>query len=200
MTIVVALKDEMNKRIIVGADNQGTSGQISLKYGSKIFDLNIPIVDGYGEILKFEKLYVAVSGNYWIINYLKYGFDIPPMDKEEDFLYYLYNQFFLSLGDCLTESRLVHFNSGVLDSGVGMLFVFRDNIYHVYDDFSIMECVECFDVDGSGYEVALGSLYTNLNFHKGMDYVKIVKQAVLSCAGLSIYCDDEVDVKIINYI
>lgn len=199
MTVVVALKDERNQRIIIGADNQGTSGQISLKYGSKIFYLNIPIVDGYGEVEKFEKMYVAVSGNYWIINYLKYGFDIPPMDKNEGFLYYLYNQFFLSLGDCLSESRLVAFNSGVLDSGVGMLCVFRDKIYHIYDDFSILESVENYEVDGSGYEVALGSLYTNINFHKGMDYVKIVKQAVLSCAGLSIYCDDEVDLRIVKY-
>ncbi len=196
----MALKDRVNKRIIIGADNQGTSGQISLKYGSKIFDLNIPIVDGYGEIIKFEKLYVAVSGHYWIINYLKHGFDLPFMDyNEEDFIYYLYNQFFLKLGDCLSENRLVSFNNGLLESGVGMLFVFRDKIYHVYDDFSVIECVEDFEVDGSGCEIALGSLYTNINFHRGMDYVKIVKQAVLACAGLSIYCDDDIDLKIVNY-
>lgn len=199
MTVVVALKDEKNNRIIIGADNQGTSGQISLKYGSKIFYLNIPIVDGYGDVIKFEKLYIAVSGNYWIINYLRYGFDVPVMDCNEEFIYYLYNHFFLSLGDCLSESRLVAFDRGVLDSGVGMICIFRDKIYHIYDDFSILESVENFEVEGSGYEVALGSLYTNLNFHKGMDYVKIVEQAVLSCAGLSIYCDGDIDVEIVNY-
>ena len=28
---------------------------------------------------------------------------------------------------------------------------------------------------------------------KGMDYVDIVKQAILSCADKTIYCDDEID-------
>lgn len=199
MTVIVGLKDVENKRIIIGADNQGTSGQIYVKGGRKLFSLDIPIVDGYGEIIKFEKLYIGLSGCYWLINYLKYGFDIPPMDSNEEFLYYLYNSFFIMLSNCLVESRLVSNDGNVLDTESGMLFVFNGKLYQVFYNLSVMECVEDYAVEGSGFEVAIGSLYTNLHFHKDMDYVDMVKQAILSCADKTIYCDDDIDLEIIEY-
>ena len=198
LTVIVALKDKERNRIIMGADNQGTSGQICIKGGKKIICLDIPIVDGYGDVISFEKVYIGLTGNYWLVSYLEYGFDIPPMDCNDDFLYYLYNSFFILLSNNLMERSLVSNDGNILDTESGMLMVFKGKIYQVFYNLSVMECVEDYAVEGTGFEVAIGSLHTNLNFHKGMDYVDIVKQAILSCADKTIYCDDEIDLEVIK--
>ena len=197
LTIVIALRDAKNNRIIMGADNQATLGQVCYKGGKKLFSLDIPIVDGYGDILKFEKLHIGLSGNYWLINYLQYGFDVPFMDSNVDFLHYLYNSFFVSLSDALSSKMLLPIYDSELDSESGMLMVFEGRIYHIFSNFSIMEVVEDFEVEGSGSEVAVGSLATNLMF--GIDdRLEMVRQAVLVCGRSTIYCDDDVELSIID--
>lgn len=198
MTIVIALKDEDNKRIIMGADNQATAGQLCYKGGKKIIALEVPIVDGYGEVLKFERLHIGVSGNYWLINYLLYGFDVPMMDSNWDFIYYLYNAFFVSLSQELSSSNLIPVYDGELDSEAGMLMVFEGKIYHIFNNFSVMEVVEEFDVEGSGSEVAIGSLSTNLMFGGG-DRLDMVRQAILVCGKNTIYCDEDYDIDVIKF-
>ena len=197
LTIVIALRDVENKRIIMGADNQATMGQLCYKGGKKLFSLDIPIVDGYGDILKFEKLHIGFSGNYWLINYLMYGFDVPLMGNNVDFVHYLYNDFFVSLGDALSSRMLLPIYDSELDSESEMLMVFEGKIYHIFSNFSVMEVVEEFGVGGSGSEVAVGSLSTNLMFGVD-DRLEMVRQAVLVCGRNTIYCDDDVELSIID--
>lgn len=199
MTIIIALKDKKNKRIIIGADKQGTLGQCKVKVPTKIFSLPVDIVDGYGEVIDTAKIHIGISGYGFLKHFLQYGFNIPQMNEHQEFIEYLYQTFLPCLREVLTENQLVDVNNNSLDTESYMIMVFKGEIYRVENNFGVDVIDEEYYINGSGYEVALGSLYTNLTFHNNLNRIEIVKQAIRAASATTIYCSGEVDLKVINY-
>ena len=200
MTIIIALKDKKNKRIILGADAQTTRGQEIGLPVNKLIEIPIDVVDGYGELIFTEILHIAVCGWAFLNSFLQYGFEPPLMNEQQSFIEYLYNNFLPDLKNILQEDNLIKLDSNVSDSDSAFIFVFQDKLYSINDKFAIDYMVDDdYLVNGSGREIAIGSLYTNLNFNKDLDYKDIVEQAIISSGANSIYCDTNVNVKIIEY-
>lgn len=197
MTIIVALKDKENNRIILGADKQSTCGQIIHKSPSKIIELPITVKDE--ESIEKKKLHIGLCGYAFMKSFFQHGFEIPSMNKKNNFIEYLYQKFFPKLRKALTDNSLVIIKDGQLDTESGMLFIFDNEIYCIGSNFCIDILDNDFYVDGSGWQVATGSLYTNLKYHSDMDKIEMVKQAILSAGENTIYCDTDVEIKIIEY-
>ena len=86
----------------------------------------------------------------------------------------------------------------VFDSESGMIIVYKDNIYEIFSRFSISLNDE-YAVTGSGWQLAIGSLYTNLHFNKYIPREEMVRQAIITCGVNTIYCDNNVNLKVIDY-
>ena len=199
MTIVIALRDEKNERIILGADSQSTQGQLIHKGSSKIFSIPIDMMDEYGRIISRKEIHIGFSGNMFFHTFLEYGFDIPKMKYDEDFIEYLYKAFFPTIQENATAQQLVEVQDNQIDTGSSLIMVFEGNIYHIQYNLGVNLLDDDFLIVGSGYEVALGSLCTNLKYHSKSDYEEIVKQAILVTGENTIYCDENVQIKIIEY-
>lgn len=199
MTIIIALKDEENKRIILGADKQSSCGQIIYKSSGKIISVPIQIEDEYGKKLRKTEINMGLCGYAFLKSFFQHGFDIPNKEKNENFIEYLYKKFFPQFREALNNNQLVRVKDGMLNTESGMIFVFEGEIYLIGSNLCVDILNNEFYVDGSGWEVATGSLYTNLNFHKEMDKKEIVEQAIISAGENTIYCDTDVQIKEINY-
>lgn len=199
MTIVIALNDKQNKRIILGTDKQATWGQLIFNTNDKIIELPIDITDGYGNVFETETLYIGFCGLLYLSSFLKYGFEPPVMNEKQKFIEYLYNNFLPELKGLLYDDNLVEVNNNVTDIESGLILIFKDKVYNVSSRFGVNVLEEEYIVEGSGRQVALGSLCTNLTYNPNLDYKKMVEQAIKVCGVNTIYCDDQVNIKIIKY-
>lgn len=200
MTIIVALKDKENKRIILGSDKQATTGQMKFKTENKIIEKEIEITDGYGEIITTKKMHIALCGFLYLTEFLVHSFIPPSMSEKQDTMDYLYNDFFPELRGLLLEDNLIELDSNVTNTEAWLILVFEGEFYSVSPRFAVNSHThQEFIVDGSGEQVATGSLYTNLNYHKDTDKIEMVKQAIKSCGANTIYCDTDTNIKIIKY-
>lgn len=196
MTIIIALKDKFNDRVILASDRQSTTGQIKTSNVDKIVTITVDVNDGYNNTVRKDKIYIGISGYVFLINYLRYTFKAPPISEKQDFVDYLYNDFLNQLRTELTDKNLLGKREDVFQSESGMIIVHNGEIYDVYSRFSV-SLVDEYAVTGSGWQLAIGSLYTNLHFHKKMDREDMVRQAIISCGVNTIYCDNNVNLKII---
>lgn len=199
MTIVIALKDKQNKRIILGTDKQATWGQLIFNTNDKIIELPIEITNGYGETIETETLYIGFCGLLYLSSFIKYGFEPPVMNEQQKFIEYLYNNFLPELKGLLHEDNLVEVNNNVTDIESGLILIFKDNVYSVSSRFGVDILEEDYLVDGTGRQVAIGSLCTNLTYNSNLDYKEMVEQAIKVCGTNTIYCDEQVNIKIIKY-
>lgn len=195
MTIIVALKDEKNKKIYLGADRQGTSEEVSFSdFGCKLLKMEIPLYDE-----KIDEMYLAFSGSAFLHQYLWNVFKAPVYNEIMNFTEYLYTCFFKELKDDLIEQKLIYDDSGVLDSEAGIIIVHGESIYNVYSDFTVVESPRKYAVSGNGYKIALSVIENNLEFHQDMDYRKIVEEALYTTGKLNIYCNTDYDILTIDY-
>lgn len=199
LTILVALKDKKNNRIILGTDKQVTTGSVKELIHNKIVTVNIPVVDGYGEKIRTDKCHIAIAGYVYINNFIEYAFNAPPMDNNMIFIEYLQKKFLKKLREELTNQNLAEVNSNQFDSESGFLIVYDDEIFVIDFNFGVCTINDEYSVNGSGFEIALGSLYTTKKVKPSIGAVKRVKLAVKSAIEYDVYCGGEVDIKIINY-
>lgn len=195
MTVVVALKDEEHRKIFLGADRQGTSGDVAFEnFGCKLLKIEIPLSDG-----NIDSMYMAFSGSSFLHSYLWNVFQAPIFLIEDNFVNYLYSQFFKELREELMELNLMSVYDGVGDSEAGLIIVHGEDMYHVYEDFSVVKSPRKYAIDGSGYKFALSVIENLLFFHRDMDYKQIVEEALYTTGKLSIYCNTDYDVLTIDY-
>lgn len=199
MTIIIALKDTQNKRIILGADKQVTYGDTVQKVSTKIISIPVNITDGYGEIIDTKKMHIAISGYPHLASFLQYGFPVPDMDDNQDFIEYYYQTFIPAFHKAATGIDFLKYSSSRMDTGGDLLLIFKGQVYNIDFNMGVNLLDNEFYVAGSGYEIATGSLYTNLKFHSEMNRVDMVKQAIISVGETNLYCDSDVEVKVINY-
>lgn len=199
LTIAIALKDIKNNQIIIGTDKQATCGQVIYKTNDKLIEVPIDIIDGYGETIDTKTFHIALSGNLYLGSFLSHGFVVPPLDENQKFMDYLYQDFLPSLRQILQEDNLIAIDNNISDMESSFIIVFDDEIYNVNYRLGIDIIEQEYLVIGSGTQMAIGSLYTNLNYHNDISYKEIVKQAIETCGENTIYCDSNPVIKIIKY-
>lgn len=198
MTIIIALKDKQNNRIIFGSDRAETLGQYTETCPCKIITKEITIIDGYYNEIDKTQVYIGASGRGFLINYLEHVFALPDMDEQQDFIEYLYNNFLEDLRGELLDKKIVGTRNEVFNSESNFIIIYKDEIYEISSDFSIHKVEKDYTAIGSGWLLAIGSLYTNLHYHSRLDRVEMVRQALTTCGVNTIYCDTNLDLKIID--
>lgn len=195
MTVIIALKDEKNKKIYLGADRQWTGGDMSYRnFGCKLLKVEIPIDND-----SIDEMYIAFSGSAFLHQYLLNVFQAPVWDADYSFINYLYNQYFFELKQQLLEQQLIKKDKELLDSEAGLILIHDENLYEVYYDLSIVESPRKYVVSGAGYKIATAIIENDLKFHQDMDYKKIVEEALYTTGELNIYCNTDYDILTIDY-
>ena len=198
MTILIALKDKKKNRIIFGSDRQESQGILCNVCKNKIISKPVKIIDAYFNEIDTKTIHIGLAGSGTIGEFLKYNFTPPDMNEKQDFMEYLYDEFLDELREILLTKKLTGTNNEVFNSNSNLLIIFEGEIYEVFSNFSVSKRTTGYGVVGAGYEIAVGSLYTNLHYHPELDRVEMVKQALTTCGVNTIYCDTNLDIKIID--
>ncbi|MBQ2653291.1 MAG: hypothetical protein IJF83_07035 [Methanobrevibacter sp.] len=200
MTVIIALKDKKNKRIIFGSDRQYSQGIIKGVCKNKIITKKVNIIDAYYNELDTREIHIGLAGPGFIAEIIEYNFTAPDMNEKQTFMEYLYDEFLEELRQILIDKKLSGTSNEVFKSGSNILIVFDDEIYEIFSNFSVSKIPDEYAVAGAGFEIAIGSLYTNLHYHPDLDRVEVVRQALTTCGVNTIYCDTNLDIKTIDYI
>ena len=198
MTIIIALKDNKNKRILFGSDRAQTCGQIKETCSNKIISKEIKIIDAYYNELDTREVHMGFAGAGFLMDYIDHVFTLPDLNEQQDFIEYLYNDFLDTLRTELMDKKILGTINDIFDSESQLLIIYNGEIYEIASDFSI----HCVDRDyaaiGSGTRIAIGSLYTNLHYHSHIDRYDMIKQALTACGVNTIYCDTNLDIQTIQ--
>lgn len=199
MTIGIALKDKENKRIIIGSDRQSTLGD-DIKFATpnkKHVCKEVKIIDGYYNHIDTKEIYFAFAGWGFLSGFMKYTFEIPDMKENQNFIEYLYNDLLECFRQQLMDKKLLGTRDDKFRSESNVLIIYDGEIYELDSNFGVNKIKE-YAVIGSGWKVAIGSLYTNLHYHPEVDKKEMVKQAIISCGVNTIYCDTNADITVIE--
>lgn len=198
MTIGIALKDKENHRIILGSDKQSTLGDIkTVSSEPKQVTCEIKIVDGYYNHVDTKEIHFLFAGWSFLKGFMKHTFEIPDIQENQDFIEYLYNDLLECFRQQLLDKKLLGTNDEKFSSESDVLIIYDGEIYELDSNFGVNQRRD-YGVIGSGWKVAIGSLYTNLHYHSYLDKEDMVKQALIACGVNTIYCDTNMDIKIIE--
>jgi len=198
MTVIVAIKDEKNNRIILGTDKLVNYAYTKDVITSKIVDINIPVIDGYGELIRNDKCFIAISGAAYMISFLEYGFEAPSFPNNMEFIEYLHKHFLPCLRTELVDRQLTEEYNQQFDSGCAFVIVYNDEIFNIGVNFGVFPIKE-YVVEGAGYIEALASIYTSSKLNPNIGAVKQVELAIETALHHNIYCGGESDIRIIDY-
>ena len=183
MTIGIALKDKEKNRIIIGSDKQSTAFDIQTTIpGKKYVTKEVKIVDGYYNHIDTKEIHFLFAGWGFLKSFMKYTFEIPDMQENQNFIEYLYNDLLECFRQELLNKKLLGTNDDKFDSEGNVLIIFDGEIYELDSNFGVNRL----------------SLYTNLHYHPHTDKKDMVKQAIITCGVNTIYCDTNADINIIK--
>ena len=189
MTIIIGIKDKKNTYL--ATDSQWTKGQIKGKC-DKIFVKELKVIDSDGQIKNIEKIYFAETGDLVNGEWVKYVFDLPDkLDTETD-IEYLINSLCYNLRKNMLNTGLIEEINSKVKTNIWFTIVYNKKIYQINNRCGLFIPKEDYVVDGSGEEIALGSLYTTKN--SKLTVKERIKLAVESCDYHSIYVDGEVNI------
>ena len=97
----------------------------------------------------------------------------------------------------LMDKKLLGTQDDRFSSESNIIIIYDGEIYEISSNFGVNTLKE-YGVIGSGWKVAIGSLYTNLHYHPHLDKVEMVKQALIACGVNTIYCDTNTDIHVIE--
>ncbi len=153
MTCIIGYKDKKNNKVYIGADSCVSNG-VSKHIAN----------DGF-KVFKSEKnnnILMAICGTVRAAQTLKYGFDFPTENelllKEESFdEKYIVTKIIPKLQNMFEKQRVLEKDNFVR---LGFLLAYKDKLWTIDYDFSVMEYTDDYLVDGSGCYFAEGSLHT----------------------------------------
>ena len=209
MTIIIALKDKRNHEIILGSDKFTTSGEIKhdescnklvRKYVKGVNDN----LDGYLEkycVDIYQDVYIdiAFAGDISVLEYINHVFEPPkytPSLERDLTTKYMLTKFIPALKDGIKQ--WCHLGDSE-DMNSNLIIVMNGHIYEVFANFKCMEVHSDFVCSGFAHEIAIGSLYTNLHFHKNMDKKEMVKQAIIATGQYDVFSGINSNIKTIKY-
>lgn len=196
MTVIAVLKDGIDT--VIGTDSMTTIGNIkSDKLANdeqgKFIVKKIPC---YGETS--IKIVIGLAGDPVLNRYINLVFTPPRYDLKKDFYTYLLDKFVPAFKKLLTDKHYIKKDHEKPDNEASLLIIHNNTIFEMYSDFSIYKYGANFMTTGSGWQVAIGSLYSTDDIKDSEERVRMAVQAAIDH---TVYCGGKVWVnKVSNLI
>jgi len=116
------------------------------------------------KIYKKGEFIFGCAGSWRLIDLMGYRFEPPRIHPDDDIDRYMRVDFIDALRECFSEAGLTETENGVESFEGSFLVGYKDRIFEVQNDFSVLSCPDWGYAIGSGEEVAMGSLFTTKNF------------------------------------
>ena len=143
---IVKTLEDGTKRIVMGGDSAATSSQDQvILHDDKVFT-NGPYIMGHTWTYRMGQL-------------LRYAFTPPIPNENEDVKAFLCTKFIHELKKCFAENGWLQ-KEKEQESGGIFLLGYKDRLFKIQPDFSVLESVDEYAACGSGENIALGSLYS----------------------------------------
>lgn len=181
MSVVIAIKDKENNRIVMGADKQGSQDNLKVGNMSKIFKL-----DGY------ENICVGSVGMLNILQAVQYSDNL--IDRATYYegnidSKYLFNEFYPNIKSMLVDTGRLKAEDYTEPLENQFVVAINDKMWLVDGDGGVMEGDE-YIVIGSGEEVAIGSLEATKT-----DLPKVrIEKAIKACSENTLYVNNKIDI------
>ena len=187
MTCIVAIKNEINNKIVIGCDSAMVSGpnSINISDESKVVIKTVPTINANEKGIGSRNLLVGFTGAPRPLYMLKYH-TLPIHNTDDisdrEYLATLFTDSLISILEnkkCITTE-----DEGVSGADAEFLIVYNGNIYKMDEVFFIYPIGREYTSIGSGAEFALGSLYTPLDDY----YFDITYQCLIALDAASNFC------------
>lgn len=161
MTCIVGIVDKKNKRVVMGADSQGTAGtNKSIRKDVKIFK--------NGEFL------IGGTSSFRMIQLLRFSFK-PPEIRSNDIYEYMCTDFITAIRDCFKQNGYIQKYTDGDEKGGTFLVAHKNRLFKVQNDFQVGETYNGLDACGCGQDFALGALLSIINDKNKTPEQKILK-------------------------
>lgn len=161
MTCIVGITDPKTKKIYIGADSTASDGW-------RKSDLITPKV-----FILQNKFLIGFTTSFRMGQVLQYDFTPPPHKRGSSVDKYMVSVFIKALRKCYLDSGFASKNNEK-ERGGECLIGYKGHLFRIQDDYSVLETLHYYDAVGSGYLVALGSLYTSITNSKKSNKQKIL--------------------------
>ncbi len=144
-------------RVFIGADSLGSGNGVKQAYITP----KLALLDVFEKRdLSLTKIHLGIgyTTSYRMGDLLRYNFTPPPIEHDEDENKYLVTDFIPELIKCFDDHSFARTKEGS-KSGGNFLVGIRKRLFHVQEDFSVLEPTCGYTAVGSGQEFALGALY-----------------------------------------
>jgi len=121
-------------------------------------DSSLQIIRG-SKVFKKDGFLFGISGNPRMSDILKYNFEIPPIDEDQDILEYMYRYFVPDLEKCLLENGVLIKQNEIISSDAWVLIGYQGKLFILESHFHLSESSLNYNAIGSGMDAALGCLY-----------------------------------------
>ena len=185
MSVVIAAR--YNKGIAIIADKQATLGTTK--------------TDGVTKVKHFEKSQSCIGtvGHLRDCNVMRTIDEIIPYadlymgaEIDED---YVIKSIVPGIINTLHENRRINDASGIISMNSSMIYVTKDKMFHIGQDFGAYEIQECFGVIGSGDDKVRGFM-TGVGNTAGMSEKQITKvlgDAISKACETDVYINNKMD-------
>lgn len=176
MTCIVGFVDKKSNKVYVGADSGSFSGWLRHKECTdKVF-----VRSSNG-----DKMIFGICGNVRYSQLLQYQFKIPDRStKTKDDREYLVTVFAEALRKCLEDNHDSLLKDNRVIHNGRFLLGYRQNLYKVGIDLSVLKSTWGYEADGAGEEFAYGALHI-LSKDKKLLPKSIVVEALESAGEFS---------------
>lgn len=152
MTCVIGYLDKINSTVYLGGDSLGSNGYSKMLYTQrKVFHSK-----------DTKNLIIGLSGsfNFQALEYEKL-LDEAKLLKDEIDREYLITKFIPNLKEIVNKYNANSSKDNLNSMEGSLLFGYKDKLFTIQCDYSLLESTDGFDAIGSGGEVAMGSLLTS---------------------------------------
>lgn len=146
-TCIVALLDENNGQIWMGADGAAVSGY-------SLHEITYPKI-----FIKDEKFLIGYTSSFRMGQLIECVFKPPKIPQGKSNYQYLITLFIPSLMKCLSENKFTTEKENV-STGGEFLIGFNSEIFKIQPDFAVLQPNVPYMATGCSEDLALGSLFT----------------------------------------
>lgn len=168
MTCIAAISE--NGIVTMGADSAGVGGNhICQRRDEKVFIV--------GNFL------IGFTTSFRMGQLIRYRLNPPIHPKNVSIDRYMNTIFIDSIRSVFKDGGYAKTRDGAEEGGT-FLVGYRGRIFTIFDDYQVAENIVNYAAIGSGFEVAIGSLFTSVG-HPGYRIEKALSAAASFCTGVS---------------
>jgi hypothetical protein len=121
-------------------------------------DSSLNIIKG-SKVFKKEEFLFGISGNPRMSDILRYNFEIPYKNDDQDILEYMHRYFIPKLKESLIENGVLIKQNEAISSDSWVMIGYQGRLFILKPHFHLSESLLNYDALGSGMDAALGCLY-----------------------------------------